>query len=182
VALAATAALIDIENRLLVAVSYTPAGQVVGGHLDLQAITGQDANMVLTHLATQVTEHLVSVVEFDSEMATLEGFNSLTLQEDGVVFLLRQTFVPLIDGTVDRAGAEALVLRPDARTSAVRPLTERQQYRLERPFAVSCQLVKQAMRSSSNSPKASSMSIPSAPKPIALTTKSLSMTSIKQSV
>lgn len=181
-AVAATADLIDIENRLLVAVGDTPASQVVGGHLDLQAITGQDANVVLTHLAAQVTEHLVPVVEFDSEMAPLEGFDSLALQEDGVVFLLRQTFVPLIDGTVDRAGAEALVLRPDARTSAVRPLTVKQQYRLKRPFAVLRQPAKQAKRSSSNSPKASSVSIPSAPEAITSMTRSLSMTSSKQSV
>ena len=45
----------------------------------------KDPDVVLAHLAAQVPEHLVTVVELDTEMAALEGFNGLAFEQDGVV-------------------------------------------------------------------------------------------------
>ena len=78
---------------LLVAVGDPAAGQVVCGYLDLHSITRQNPNVVLAHLAAEVTEHSVPVVELDTEVSTFEGFDRLALEQDGVVFHFWQRVV-----------------------------------------------------------------------------------------
>src|SRR5690606_31128900 len=57
---------------LLVAVGDAAAAEVVGGQLDLDPVAREDADAVLAHLAAEVTEHLVAVVERDAEMPALQ--------------------------------------------------------------------------------------------------------------
>lgn len=50
------------------------AGQIVWGKLNDNAITGQHANVVLAHAATEVTKHLMSVLQFDGELGVWQSF------------------------------------------------------------------------------------------------------------
>src|SRR6185503_17364128 len=74
---------------LLVAVGDAAAVEVVGGELDLDPVSRQDADVVAPHLARDVAEHLVPVVELDLEHGVREGLDDLALHLD--LFFLRQT-------------------------------------------------------------------------------------------
>src|SRR5215510_9680853 len=78
---------------LLVAVGDPTAVEVVGGHLDLDPVSRQDPDAVLAHLAAQMTQHRVAVVERDAEMSPLEGFFCASFKDEGVVFGLRQSSI-----------------------------------------------------------------------------------------
>src|SRR5947209_19682060 len=52
---------------LLVAVGDAASGEVVGGQLHLDAVTGQDPDVVHPHLPGDVGEDLVAVVELHAE-------------------------------------------------------------------------------------------------------------------
>jgi GNAT superfamily N-acetyltransferase len=60
-------------SQLLVAVRDAAAGEVIGGQLDGDPVTGQDADVVLAHLAGDVTEHHVAVVEPHTEHGVGQG-------------------------------------------------------------------------------------------------------------
>ncbi len=74
---------------LFVSVGDAAAGQIVGRDFHLHPVAGKNSDVVLAHLATQMPEHLVAVVEFNAKMATFEGFDSFSLKQDGVVFDFR---------------------------------------------------------------------------------------------
>src|SRR5680860_163404 len=76
--------------RLFVAIGDAPTGEVVGRQLNLDAVAGQDSDVVHPHLPGDVSEHLVTVVELDSEHRVREGFGDLSLQHDGVFLGLCQ--------------------------------------------------------------------------------------------
>src|SRR6185437_7686761 len=48
--------------------------EVVGRHLDIDAVAGKHADAVLAHLARGVRQHLVIVVELDAEMRVRQQF------------------------------------------------------------------------------------------------------------
>src|SRR5690606_9344455 len=75
---------------LLVSVGDPAPAQVVGRDLDLHAVTGQDADAVLAHLAAEMPEHLVAVVECDAEVTPLQGLLRASFEDECVVFCLRQ--------------------------------------------------------------------------------------------
>src|SRR5262245_9506753 len=56
-----------IPLRLLEPVRDAAPGQVVGGQLDLDPVAGQDADEVHAHLARDVRQHAVPVVELHPE-------------------------------------------------------------------------------------------------------------------
>src|SRR4051794_17830418 len=68
--------------RLLEAVGDAPAGEVVRRDLDPDAVTGKDADAVAAHLAGQVAEHLVPVVELDAEHQAGQGLGDFALEFD----------------------------------------------------------------------------------------------------
>src|SRR5262245_16302606 len=70
-------ALVGTRKPLLVAVGDSSAIQVVRRELDLHAVTGQDADVVAAHLAGDVTEDHVVVVELDAEHRVREGLHDL---------------------------------------------------------------------------------------------------------
>src|SRR6187551_792116 len=55
------------RDPLLVAVDDAPTGQVVRRKLDDDPVLGKDADVVLPHLAGDVSQHLVTIGELDAE-------------------------------------------------------------------------------------------------------------------
>src|SRR5262245_11563034 len=71
--------------RLLEPVRNATTRQIVGGQLDLDPIAGQDADEVQAHLARDVRQHAVAVVELDPEHRVRQGLDDLPLHLDRVV-------------------------------------------------------------------------------------------------
>src|SRR5680860_822557 len=67
---------------LLVAVGDPAAVEVVGRELDLHPVAREDADVVAAHLARDMAEHLVVVVELDLEHRVGQGLGDLALQLD----------------------------------------------------------------------------------------------------
>src|SRR5581483_11314769 len=65
-----------------VPVGDAAAGEVVGGELDLDAITRQDADVVLAHLPGDGREHCVAAVDLDPEHRARERLDDLALHLD----------------------------------------------------------------------------------------------------
>ena len=86
----------ELAAELLVTIGDSPSGQVVSGNLDLNAVSGENANVMFSHFAAQVTKNFMSIIQLDSEVPTFERFNRLALKQDGVVLLFRQTKFPSI--------------------------------------------------------------------------------------
>src|SRR4051812_14427050 len=72
---------------LLVAVDDATAGQVVGRELHDHAVLGQDADVVLPHLAADVGEDLVAVLQLHAEHRVGERLDHTALDLDGPVLL-----------------------------------------------------------------------------------------------
>ena len=73
--------------RSLVAVDDAPTGKVVRRELHHDPVLGQDADVVLTHLATDVCEDLVAVFQLDAEHRVGKRFDHSTLDLNGPVLL-----------------------------------------------------------------------------------------------
>ena len=67
--------------RLFIAESNTSFGQVIGGHFDTHFVAGQYLDVVHTHLAGDVRDDLVTVLEFDTELRVGE-----CLDDNAVLF------------------------------------------------------------------------------------------------
>src|SRR5438270_1952213 len=87
------------DRLLLVAVDDATAGQVVGRQLHDHAVLGQDADVVLAHLAADVGEHPVPVLQLDPEHRVGQRLDDATLDLDGPVFL-RHSLHALPDSVV----------------------------------------------------------------------------------
>jgi hypothetical protein len=70
-----------------VSVSDSPSGQVVRGELDFHAVTGEDADVVLTHLSRDRREDImVSLVELHAKHGARKRLDDLSLDFDLVLF------------------------------------------------------------------------------------------------
>jgi hypothetical protein len=72
---------------LLVPVDDSSTGEVVGRELYNDAVFRQDADVVLPHLAADVGENLVTVLQLNAKHRIGQGFDNATLNLDGSVFL-----------------------------------------------------------------------------------------------
>src|SRR4029450_10719725 len=72
---------------LLVPVDDAPAGQVVRRELDDDPVLGEDADVVLPHLAADVSQHLVTIRELNAEHGVRQGLDHSAFDLDGSVFL-----------------------------------------------------------------------------------------------
>src|SRR5688500_6963567 len=72
---------------LLVAIDDAPTGQVVRRELDDDPVLGKDADVVLPHLAGDVSQHLVTIGELHAEHSVRQGLDHSALDLDGSVFL-----------------------------------------------------------------------------------------------
>src|ERR1700731_2360305 len=75
----------------LVPVHDAAPGQVVGRQLHHHPVLGQDADVVLPHLAADVSEHLVAVLQLNAEHRIGQGLDHAALDLYGAV-LLGHTF------------------------------------------------------------------------------------------
>ena len=69
-------------RRLLVSVDDTTPVEVVRRELHLHAVAGHDSNAEPAHLAGDVTDGRMTVVQVDAEHAVAEGLGNLALQLD----------------------------------------------------------------------------------------------------
>src|SRR5919107_5467121 len=74
-------------NPSLVAVDDAPAGQVVRRELDDDPVLGEDADVVLPHLAADVSQDLVPVRQLHAEHGVGQWLDHSALDLDGSVFL-----------------------------------------------------------------------------------------------
>src|SRR5437870_11483073 len=75
---------------LLVPVGDPTSAEVVGRELHLHPVPREDADVVHAHLAGDVGQHLVAVVQFDAEHGVGERFHDGALQHDRVFLGFRQ--------------------------------------------------------------------------------------------
>src|SRR3954467_4349973 len=75
------------EPLLLVPVDDAAAGQVVRRELNHDPVLGQDADVVLAHLAADVGENAVPVGELDAEHGVRQRLDDPALDLDGPFFL-----------------------------------------------------------------------------------------------
>src|ERR1700737_5296411 len=93
---------------LLVAVHNAAPGQVVGRQLHHHPVLGQDADVVLPHLAADVSKHLVAVFQLNAEHRIGQGLDHAALDLYGAA-LLGQNFQK-------SSSLVSLLLRPDRRS------------------------------------------------------------------
>src|SRR5204862_7510636 len=107
--------------------------EVVRGELDLHPIGGQDADVVAAHLARDVPEDLVLVVELDLEHRVWEGLDNLALHLD--LLFLRHAAGERSSGncvtavTSGRGITCGRLRRPYLLLSGLKPLTGLRGYR-----------------------------------------------------
>jgi hypothetical protein len=78
---------VESELVLFVAVDDAPAGEVVRRELYDDPILREDPDVVLTHLAADVSEHLVTIAQLHSEHRVGQGLDHAAFDLDGPVFL-----------------------------------------------------------------------------------------------
>lgn len=61
-------------------------GQIVGGQLYSDAVTGQDADVVFAHATGDVAGHNMAVVQLDPEHSVRQGLDDRTLHLDVIFF------------------------------------------------------------------------------------------------
>jgi len=71
---------------LLESVDDATTGQIVGGNLDQYPVTRQNANEVLSHLPTDVGQHLVLVLKLDTEDRVGQGLYHCGFELNGFFF------------------------------------------------------------------------------------------------
>src|SRR6478609_1288609 len=86
-------------DRSAVAVDDTAAGEVVGAELHDHAVLGDDADVVLPHLAGDRCKDLVSVAELNAEHRVGQSLGDHALDLDDTVFLSHS----LADASADRS-------------------------------------------------------------------------------
>ena len=74
-------------SDLLVAVDDAAAGQIVGGQFNDHAILWKNADVMLTHLARDVCEYLVSIGQLNAEHRVGQSLDHVALDLDDAVFL-----------------------------------------------------------------------------------------------
>src|SRR5680860_2563 len=78
------------DPLLLVPVGDATPAEVVGSELDLHLVAGEDPDVVHPHLPGDVGEHLVPVLELDTEHGVRKRFDHRSFHQDRVVLGLRQ--------------------------------------------------------------------------------------------
>ena len=75
---------------LLVAISDPTTSEVVRRQLNLDAITGENSDVMHPHLSRDVGQHLVAVFEFDAEHGVRQRLGDRSFQNDRVFLGLSQ--------------------------------------------------------------------------------------------
>ena len=99
--------------RLLRSPSNAALGQIVGAHLHGDLVTGQDADVVHTQLAGNVSQDNVTITDVHIERGVGQGFGDDALQFNHIVF--SQSVIPPFRRAVRQAHGAALGSPPDVR-------------------------------------------------------------------
>ena len=78
----------------LVAVGDATPAEVVGRELHLDTVTTDDADVMHAHLAGDVGQNLMAVLQLDTEHGVGEGLDDLPLQDDRIFLRFRQGYAP----------------------------------------------------------------------------------------
>src|SRR5688500_17010296 len=103
----------------LEAVGDATSGEVVRGELHLHLVAGKDSDVVHPHLAGDVRQHLVAVVELDTEHGIGQRLQNRAFQHDGVFLGLGQGF--LLTGRWGDHDRKSFVTRANRDRPACRP-------------------------------------------------------------
>lgn len=99
-----------LSSDLLVAVDDAAAGQIVGSQLHNHAVSGENTDVVLTHLARNVGKDLVSIGQLDSEHCVRQSLNNCTFDLDDAVFFRHSLTIARV-GNTGHANASHLISR-----------------------------------------------------------------------
>lgn len=77
-------------DRLLVPVRNTAPREIVWSQFNLDFVTGQDANVVTSHLSGYVSKDGVAIFKFDPEHSVRERLGNGPFLDDRIFFGLRQ--------------------------------------------------------------------------------------------
>ena len=80
----------------LVSIRDTASGEVVGGEFNLHLVARQNADVMHAHLPRDVSQHVVAVLELDTEHGIRKRLDDRAFEHDGVVFWLGQGDSPRI--------------------------------------------------------------------------------------
>jgi hypothetical protein len=98
--------LLELEKReLAVAISDAAASHVVGRDLNLDLVTGEDADAVHAHFPRTVCEDGVPVLQLDTEHGVRQWLDDGSLYGERIFLRLTQVLSPCIF-TAGRAGAK----------------------------------------------------------------------------
>ena len=78
----------------LVAIGDATPLEVVRRELHLDSVTGEDADVMHAHLAGDVGQDLVAVLQLDTEHCVGKGLDHLPLEDDRIFLGFRQGFAP----------------------------------------------------------------------------------------
>src|SRR5689334_21658916 len=123
----------------LVSIGDTAPCQVVRGQLHLHLVAGSDADVVHAHLPGDVRQHLVPVLQLDTEHGVRQRLDHRSLHQDHVVLGLDQSASPpqswnppLRDkpdhSSPDAAGARRTGIRPTDKSTGSHRKTPRRPY------------------------------------------------------
>jgi hypothetical protein len=98
-----------VKSRQLVAVDDATAVEVVGRDLDPNLVARQDTNAEPAHLAGQMGEQLVIVLELHAEQQVREGFGYLTVDFELLLNCHRPSLVEEHAGTRRAAPREGQI-------------------------------------------------------------------------
>ena len=73
-----------------VSIRDTASGEVVRGEFDLHLVAGKNADVVHPHLPRDVSQHVVAVLEFDTEHCIRKRLDDRAFEHDGIVFWFGQ--------------------------------------------------------------------------------------------
>gem|GEM_PF-2397388 len=117
---------------LLVPISDTTTGEVIGRQLNLDAITGENADVMHTHFSGNMGQYFVAVFEFHAEHCVRQWLSYRSFQNDRVFFWLRQNNVSCVSDQKTpaqdcaNAGTQA---RADLRPYRSRPQSPNAEFR-----------------------------------------------------
>jgi hypothetical protein len=86
---------------LLVAVGDSTSGEIVGSEFDLDSVAGKDADVVSAHLARDMPENSMAILELDPEHGVRQGLGNGAFKHDRVFLGLRQNIPPRRTGGTD---------------------------------------------------------------------------------
>lgn len=77
---------LQLNGPLLVAVGDPASAQVIRCELDLDPVTGQDADVVHPHFPGNMGEHMMTIFEFDLEHGIWQWFDHFALENYCIFF------------------------------------------------------------------------------------------------